>query len=69
MRRLDVRRELFKRVGVDLTRVPGLHVSSVQQIAQDPQVSVRVTTCFETGYHAQSRSSQGNDAIAPAKLR
>lgn len=28
----DVRRALFARVGVDLTRVPGLHVSSVQQL-------------------------------------
>lgn len=28
----DVRRELFQLVGVDLTRVPGLHVSSVQQL-------------------------------------
>jgi transposase len=28
----DLRRELFELVGVDLTRVPGLHVSSVQQL-------------------------------------
>jgi transposase len=28
----DVRRQLYQLVGVDLTRVPGLHVSSVQQL-------------------------------------
>jgi transposase len=28
----DVRRDLFELVGVDLTRVPGLHISSVQQL-------------------------------------
>ena len=37
----DMRRELFKRVGVDLTRVPGLHVSSVQQLLAEIGTDMR----------------------------
>jgi transposase len=37
----DVRRELFKRVGVDLTRVPGLHVSSVQALLAEIGTDMR----------------------------
>jgi transposase len=37
----DVRRELFKLVGVDLTRVPGLHVSSVQALLAEIGTDMR----------------------------
>jgi transposase len=37
----DVRRQLFQRVGVDLTEVHGLHVSSVQQILAEVGTDMR----------------------------
>lgn len=44
----DVRRELFQLVGVDLTVVPGLHVSSVQQFLAETGTDM---TKFPTGKH------------------